>query len=89
MMVTIRSSSSEVSSPALYYTVSCYSRHHIQSVYLPLVKIDISLLADQVRVTTSDTLYLGQGVHDLLLPLDIGIEKTQNELKVRFFTTDK
>ena len=43
---------------------------------LPLVEIDISLLADQVGVTTSDTLYLGQGVHDLLLPFDIGIEET-------------
>jgi len=41
-----------------------------------LVEIDIGLLADQVRVTASNTLNFGQGVHDLLLSFDIGIEKT-------------
>jgi len=34
---------------------------------IPLVEIDIGLLADQVGVTTSNTLYLGQGVHDLFV----------------------
>jgi hypothetical protein len=58
----------------------CYS---FSATTLPLVKIDISLLADEIGVTTSNTLDLGQGVHDLLLSFDIGIEKPENELKVR------
>ena len=37
----------------------------------PLVEIDIGLLADQVGVTTTDTLDLRQGVHDLLLSIDL------------------
>lgn len=46
-------------------------------VSIPLVEIDIGLLAHQVGVTATDTLYLGQGVHDLLLTVDIGVEKTE------------
>lgn len=34
---------------------------------LPLVEVNIGLLADQVGVSATDTLDLGQGVHDLLL----------------------
>jgi len=69
-------------------------------IFVPLVEIDIGFLADQVRVTASNTLCdmlelyrgirgiggladFGQGVHDLLLSFDIGIEKTKNELEVR------
>jgi hypothetical protein len=48
--------------------------HPSNAAFLPLVEIDIGLLADKVGVTTSDTLYLGQGVHDLLLSFDIGVE---------------
>jgi hypothetical protein len=75
-MVTIRSSSSEVSSPALFCPSVSGSNIFHQCFALPFVEIDISLLADKVGVTTSDTLYFGQCVHDLLLSLDIGIEKT-------------
>ena len=85
-MVTIRSSSSEVSSPALfsqsapqhflYFSVLHASRLRYQGV--PLVQVDIGLLANQVRVSATDTLYLGQGVHDLLLSVDIGVQKTQD-----------
>lgn len=39
---------------------------------IPLVEIDIGLLADKIAVSTSHTLYLGQGVHDLLLAVHIG-----------------
>ena len=53
---------------------------------VPLVEINISLLADQVGVATADTLDLGQGVHDLLLTLNIGVEKTQDELEVRLLS---
>ena len=50
---------------------------------VPLVEIDIGLLADQVGVAATDTLDLGQGVHDLLLAVNIGVEQTQDELEVR------
>jgi len=48
--------------------------------HLPLVQVDIGLLADQVGVSSANTLDFGQGVHDLLLAIDIGIEETQDEL---------
>jgi hypothetical protein len=43
-----------------------------------LVQVDIGLLADQVGVSATDTLDLGQGVHDLLLAIDVGVQKTQD-----------
>lgn len=55
-------------------------------MYIPLVEVNIGLLANQVGVTTSDTLYFGQGVHNLLLTLNIGVEKSQDELEVRLLT---
>lgn len=48
-----------------------------------LVEVNISLLADQVGVTATDTLDLGQGVHNLLLAVNIGVEQTQDVLEVR------
>jgi hypothetical protein len=54
-----------------------------------LVQIDIGLLADQVGVTTTDTLDLGQGVHDLLLAIDVGVQKTQDELEVRLLSRNE
>ncbi len=53
---------------------------------VPLVEIHIGLLAYQVGVTTSDTLYLGKSIHDLLLAIDIGVEKTEDELEVRLLS---
>jgi hypothetical protein len=38
---------------------------------VPLGKVDIGLLADQVGVAATDTLDLGQGVHDLLLAINL------------------
>jgi len=49
---------------------------------LPLVEINISLLADQVGVSSSNTLDLGQGDHDLSSTLDVGVEETENVLLV-------
>lgn len=46
-----------------------------------LGKIDISLLADQVGVTTTNTSDLGQGVHDLDLTIDVGAEETTDVSK--------
>lgn len=48
-----------------------------------LAQVDICLLADEVGVTATDTLDLGEGVDDLLLAVDVGVEQTQDELKVR------
>jgi len=43
-------------------------------------------LADQVGVATADTFDLGEGVHDFLLAVDIGVEEAQDELEVRFLS---
>ena len=56
---------------------------------LPLVQVDVGLLAHQVGIPATDTLDLGEGVHDLLLAIDVGVEKTQNELKVRLFARNQ
>ena len=56
---------------------------------IPLVQIDIGFLADQIRVTASATLDLGEGVHDLLLAIDVGVEETKNELEVRLLSADE
>jgi hypothetical protein len=83
MIVTIRSSSSDVISPALSNVLVLAMRPpHLFCI--PLVQVDISLLADQVGVSSTDTLDLGQGVHDLLLAIDVGIEETQDELDCDF-----
>lgn len=57
--------------------------------YIPLVQVDIGFLTNQVRVTASNTLNLGEGVHDLLLAIDIGVEETKNELEVGLLSRDK
>lgn len=49
-----------------------------RSIRVPLVQVDIGLLADQVGVSATDTLDLGQGVHNLLLSIDVGVQKTQD-----------
>lgn len=46
-----------------------------------LGKVDIGLLADQVRVSATDTLDLGQGVHDLLLAIDVRVQQTDDVLE--------
>jgi hypothetical protein len=56
---------------------------------IPFVQVDIGLLADQVGVAAPDTLDLGQGVHDLLLAIDVGVEETKNELEVRLLSADE
>ena len=70
----MRSSSSEVSSPALY-GVLVGDGLDVGGWRLwgdvPLVEIHIGLLADQVAVSATDTLDLRQRVHDLLLAIDL------------------
>ena len=80
MMVTRRSSSSELSSPALQGRNEYEQTPPLDSSCVPLVEVDIGLLADNVGVATADTLDLGQGVHDLALSINVGVEETQNVL---------
>ena len=56
---------------------------------LPLVQVDIGFLADQIRVSAPNTLDLSQGVHDLLLSIDVRIEKSEDELEVRLLSSDE
>jgi len=51
-----------------------------------LVQVDIGLLADEVGVATADTLDPGQGVHNFLFAIDVGVEETKNELEVRLLS---
>lgn len=47
-----------------------------------LVHVDIGLLAHQVGVPTTHTLDGSQGEHDLLLPLNVGVEETKDVLEL-------
>jgi hypothetical protein len=38
---------------------------------IPLVEVDIGLLAHQVAVSATNTLDLGQGVHDLFFSINL------------------
>lgn len=54
-----------------------------------LAQVNIGLLADKVGVTTTNTLDSGHGVHYLLLAVNIGVEKTENILKIRLRVGDE
>lgn len=47
-----------------------------------LVQVDIGFAADDVGIATTDTLDLGQGVHDLATTIDVGVEQSQNVIAV-------
>lgn len=86
----MRSSSSEVSSPALsslLEKIESWRRYAIFSI--PLVKINIGLLADQVGVATAYALDFGQGIHDFLFAINVGVEQTQDELEVALLPRDE
>jgi hypothetical protein len=46
-----------------------------------LAEVDIGLLADQVGVAATNTSDLGQGVHDLLLSIDVRVQQTDDVLE--------
>lgn len=81
IMVTIRSSSSEVSSPALHVSSAFVSPASHRNP--PLIQINIGLFANQVRISSPDTLDFCQGVHNLLLAIDVGVEDSKDELDCR------
>lgn len=75
MMVTIRSSSSELSSPAPEQLASSLRNSTLRQV-------DICFLCDDVCKTTSNTLDLGESEHDLATTLNVGVKETEDVLKV-------
>ena len=48
----------------------------------PLVHVDIGFLADDVGESATNTFNGGQSEHDLLFPIDVSVEHTQNVLKL-------
>lgn len=54
--------------------------HKPETRSTPFVQVDIGLFANQVGITTSDTLDFGQSIHDLSLAINIGVEKSENVL---------
>jgi hypothetical protein len=47
-----------------------------------LVHVDVGLFADDVGEMVADTLDGGEGKHDLLLAIHVGVKQTQDVLKV-------
>ena len=97
MMVTMRSSSSEVISPALRRKDQYDKTFQLAGILrvagglrnLPLVQVDIGFLADQVGVSATDALDFSQGVHDLLLSIDVRVEETEDELEVGLLSSNE
>lgn len=54
-----------------------------------LGKIDISLLADEVGISSTNTLDGGKSVHDLDLTVHVSGKQTQNVLKVALLSDDE
>jgi hypothetical protein len=52
-----------------------------EGLWVPLVEVDVCLLDDDVGVSSAYTLDSGQGEHDLLLSINVGVEKTENVLE--------
>ena len=52
---------------------------------VPLVHINFSLAANNTSITTTAALDGGEGKHDLLATINIGVEQTQNVLKATLF----
>lgn len=71
------------------FDVSLVLLRVFRSLDVPFVEINIGLLADKVGVSSANTLDSGQGIHDLLLAIDVGVEETQDELKVRLLAADE
>jgi hypothetical protein len=55
-------------------TQICERVYIINKKHIPLVEVNIRLLADKVGITTPDTLDLRQSVHNLALSVDISVE---------------
>lgn len=51
-------------------------------VKVPFAKVHIGFLTDKVRIATAYSFNFGEGVHDLLFSIDVGVEETKDELEV-------
>lgn len=51
-----------------------------KSIDEPLLQVDIGFFADNVGVSSANTLDFGQGVHDLTLAINVGVQQTENVL---------
>lgn len=83
------SSSTEMADLAKRERGGVSSRSSGKMGHSPFVQIDIGLFAHQIRVPASNTLNFREGVHDLLLAIDIGVEETKDELEVRLLAGDQ
>lgn len=71
----------ELTSP-IRMSVACSSTiQKFPGIDTPLVEVNIGLLADQVGVSSTDTLNLSKSVHDLTATLNVGVKETQDVLK--------
>lgn len=48
---------------------------------VPLVEVDFGLAADETGVTATATFDGGQGEHDLLTTINVGVEETEDVLE--------
>lgn len=86
MIVTIRSSSSDVISPALEgISLPFPPQSSLVFCNTPFVQVDIGFLAHQVGIASPNTLDLSQGIHDFLFAIDVGVEQTEDELEAALF----
>lgn len=71
-----------MSSPALFERqLLGIHNTELREINIPLVEVDIGLLADQVGVSSTDTLDLSKSVHDLAATLNVGVKETQDVLQ--------
>ena len=56
--------------------------------YAPLGHVDLGLLADKVGITTTNTSDVCQGVHDVTLAVNVGVQQTQNVLELVLLGND-
>jgi hypothetical protein len=56
---------------------------------VPLVHVNVGLLAANIGVTATDTLDGCQRVHNLVLAVNVGVEHTQNVLEMLLIGNDE
>jgi len=57
-------------------------KNSTQHQHIPLVEVDVSLLADHGGETTSNTSDLGQGENNLVASINVGVEDTKDVVKL-------
>ena len=80
IIVTSRSNSSELSSPALVTSNQNGSSSRNSISNAPLVEVNVCLLADNVGIPSAHTLDFCESVHDLPLAIYVRVKQTQDVL---------